>query len=95
MTLRKIGFVSFTQYLLRVNDIALKLIDSKEVDFLFKVNFLTLFTNTMGMVVGLKGQINLDVVRRVREDTDISRTDWCEYIFHGLKFSKEPTTLLN
>ena len=49
----------------------------------------------MGMVAGLKWQINLDVVRRVREDTDISRIDWCEYIFHGLKFSKEPTTLLN
>ena len=38
---------------LRVNDIASKLIESKEVDFLFKVNFLTLFTNTMGMVAGL------------------------------------------
>ncbi|PWA86068.1 ulp1 protease family, C-terminal catalytic domain-containing protein [Artemisia annua] len=31
----------------RVNDIALKLIASKEVDFLFKINFLTLLTNTM------------------------------------------------
>ena len=75
----------------RVNDIALKLIASKEVDFLFKINFLTLFTNTMGMCVGLKGEINLDVVRHVREDTDIPGIDWCEYIFHCLKTSRAPT----
>ena len=75
----------------RVNDIALKLIASKEVDFLFKINFLTLFTNTMGMCAGLKGEINLDVVRRVREYTDIPGIDWCEYIFHCLKTSKAPT----
>nr|GEU84543.1 ribonuclease H-like domain-containing protein [Tanacetum cinerariifolium] len=31
-----------------VNDIAWKLIAAQEIDFLFKVNFLTLFTNTMG-----------------------------------------------
>ncbi|PWA53398.1 ELM2 domain-containing protein [Artemisia annua] len=80
---------------IRVNDIAMKLIESKEVDFLFKVNFLTLFTNIMGMVAGLKGQINLDVVRRVREYTDISCIDWCEYIFRCLKSSKKPSTLLN
>ncbi|PWA92274.1 Rhodanese-like domain-containing protein [Artemisia annua] len=49
----------------RVNDIALKLIASKEVDFLFKINFLTLFINTMGMCAGLQGEINLDVVRRL------------------------------
>ncbi|PWA62535.1 hypothetical protein CTI12_AA363040 [Artemisia annua] len=48
---------------IRVNDIANKLIESKEVDFLFKVNFLTLFTNTMGMVAGLQGEINFDVVK--------------------------------
>ncbi|PWA46217.1 hypothetical protein CTI12_AA510700 [Artemisia annua] len=50
---------------IRVNDIANKLIESKEVDFLFKVNFLTLFTNTMGMVAGLQGEINFDVVKHL------------------------------
>ena len=80
---------------IRVNDIASKLIESKEVDFLFKVNFLTLFTNTMGMVAGLQGEINFDVVRHLREDTDIRGIDWCEYIFHCLQVSRKPTTLLN
>ncbi|GKB45616.1 hypothetical protein Tco_0896369 [Tanacetum coccineum] len=47
---------------LRVNDIARKLVAAKEIDFLFKVNFLTLFTNTMGKADGLKGQICLDVL---------------------------------
>nr|GEX05826.1 hypothetical protein [Tanacetum cinerariifolium] len=55
----------------RVNDIARTLIAAQEIDFLFKVNFLTLFTNTMGKADGLKGQICLDVVRRLREDSMI------------------------
>nr|GEW78498.1 hypothetical protein [Tanacetum cinerariifolium]GEW84672.1 hypothetical protein [Tanacetum cinerariifolium] len=54
---------------LRVNDIARKLVAAKEIDILFKVIFLTLFTNTMGKADGLKGQICLDVVRRLREDS--------------------------
>nr|GFC28555.1 ELM2 domain-containing protein [Tanacetum cinerariifolium] len=52
----------------RINDIARKLIATQEINFLFKVNFLTLFTNTMCKADGLKGQICLDVVRRLRED---------------------------
>ena len=79
----------------KVNDVASKLIESKEVDFLFKINFLTLFVNTMGMCSSLTGELNLDVVRRVRENTDISAIDWCAYIFHCLKNSRKPTTDLN
>nr|GEX32999.1 hypothetical protein [Tanacetum cinerariifolium] len=52
----------------RVNYIAQKLIVAQEIDFLLKVNFVTLFMNTMGNADGLKGQICLDVVRRLRED---------------------------
>ncbi|GKC41903.1 retrovirus-related pol polyprotein from transposon TNT 1-94, partial [Tanacetum coccineum] len=63
---------------LRVNDIARKLVAAKEIDFLFKVNFLTLFTNTMGKADGLKGQICLDVVRRLCEDSIISDIDWSQ-----------------
>ncbi|GJW53916.1 integrase, catalytic region, zinc finger, CCHC-type containing protein [Tanacetum coccineum] len=47
---------------IQVGDIASKLIFAHEVDFLFKVNFLTLFTNTTGRVAGLKGEICLDVL---------------------------------
>ncbi|GKE21671.1 hypothetical protein Tco_1433183 [Tanacetum coccineum] len=38
---------------IRVNDIARILVGSKEIDFLFKVNFLTLFTNIMCKADGL------------------------------------------
>ncbi|GKC57059.1 hypothetical protein Tco_1084657 [Tanacetum coccineum] len=34
----------------------------------------------VGRVAGLKGEICLDVVRRLREDSDISKIDWCGYI---------------
>ncbi|GKE97303.1 hypothetical protein Tco_0020654, partial [Tanacetum coccineum] len=71
-----------------VNDIAQKLIAAQEIDFLFKVNFLTLFTNTMGKVDGLKGQICLDVVRRLCEDSVIYDIDWCGYIYDCLRDSK-------
>nr|GEW99386.1 hypothetical protein [Tanacetum cinerariifolium] len=73
---------------IRVGDIASKLVFAQEVDFLFKVNFLTLFTNTMGRVAGLKGQICLDVARRLREDCVISKIDWCGYIHSCIEDSK-------
>ncbi|GJU24406.1 vacuolar-sorting receptor 1-like protein [Tanacetum coccineum] len=76
---------------LRVNDITQKLVAAKDIDFLFKVNFLTLFTNTMGKADGLKGQICLDVVRRLREDFVISDIDWCGYIYDCLRDSKLPS----
>nr|GFA43939.1 ELM2 domain-containing protein [Tanacetum cinerariifolium] len=63
-----------------VNDIAQKFIVAQEIDFLFKVNFLTLFTNMMGKADGLKGQICLDVVRHLREDSMIFDIDWCGVI---------------
>ncbi|GJW11583.1 hypothetical protein Tco_1577410 [Tanacetum coccineum] len=75
---------------IRVNDIARILVGSKEIDFLFKVNFLTLFTNTMCKADGLKGEICLDVVKRLREDTVISQIDWCGYVYDYLRDSKLP-----
>ncbi|GJU84675.1 hypothetical protein Tco_1292221 [Tanacetum coccineum] len=41
-------------------------------------------------VAGLKGEICLDVVRRLREDSDISKIDWCGYIHSCLEDSKIP-----
>nr|GEZ37546.1 hypothetical protein [Tanacetum cinerariifolium] len=73
-----------------VNDIARKLIAAQEIDFLFKVIFFTLFMNTMGKADGLKGQICLDIVRRLREDSVISNIDWCGYIYDCLRDNKLP-----
>nr|GEV34924.1 hypothetical protein [Tanacetum cinerariifolium] len=75
---------------IRVNDIDSKLVVAQEVDFLFKVSLITLFTNTMGMSDGLKGHICLDVVRRLCEDFVISDIDWCGYIYDFLQHKKQP-----
>ncbi|GJS28547.1 hypothetical protein Tco_0489167 [Tanacetum coccineum] len=48
--------------------VKLWLVAAKEINFLFKVNFLTLFTNTMGKADGLKGQICLDVTEAEVQD---------------------------
>nr|GEY58437.1 hypothetical protein [Tanacetum cinerariifolium] len=61
-----------------------------KLTFYSKVNFLMLFSNTMGMADGLKGHICLDVVRRLCEDCVIFDIDWCGYIYHCLQFSKLP-----
>ncbi|GJV94833.1 hypothetical protein Tco_1546410 [Tanacetum coccineum] len=44
----------------------------------------------MGRVAGLKGQICLDVVRRLRKESVISKIDWCGYIHSCLKDSELP-----
>ncbi|GJY14963.1 ulp1 protease family, C-terminal catalytic domain-containing protein [Tanacetum coccineum] len=44
----------------------------------------------LSYLVGLKGQICLDVVRRLREDCDISKIDWCNYIYSFLEDSELP-----
>nr|GFA59782.1 ELM2 domain-containing protein [Tanacetum cinerariifolium] len=61
---------------IRACDIAEKLVLTKTVDFMFKVNFLMLFANAMGTADTMKAIVNLIVLRRIREDTNIARIDW-------------------
>ncbi|GKC34926.1 hypothetical protein Tco_1047310, partial [Tanacetum coccineum] len=75
---------------IRVCDITSKVISAQQVDFLFKVKFLSLFTNKMGRVAGLKRQICLDVVRHLREEYVIFEIDWCGYIHSFLEYSELP-----
>nr|GEU49017.1 hypothetical protein [Tanacetum cinerariifolium] len=62
---------------IRVCDIAEKLVLAKTVDFMFKVNFLMLFANVMGTADTVNVIVNLTVLRRTREDTNIVEIDWC------------------
>ncbi|GJR18145.1 hypothetical protein Tco_0966672, partial [Tanacetum coccineum] len=73
-------------------DITEKLVCSTRVDFMFKVNFLMLFANVMGKVDTMKAFVNLSVVRRIREDTNIAGVDWCDFIHRCLAISHEPNT---
>ncbi|GJX65752.1 ulp1 protease family, C-terminal catalytic domain-containing protein [Tanacetum coccineum] len=49
---------------IRACDIAEKLVLTKTVDFMFKVNFLMLFANVMGTTDTMKAIVNLTVLRR-------------------------------
>ncbi|GJY05641.1 peptidase C48, SUMO/sentrin/Ubl1 [Tanacetum coccineum] len=73
-------------------DIAEKLVRSTRVDFMFKVNFLMLFANVMGKADTMRAFVNLSVVRRIREDTNIAGVDWCDFIHRCLAISHEPNT---
>ncbi|GKD01272.1 ulp1 protease family, C-terminal catalytic domain-containing protein, partial [Tanacetum coccineum] len=78
---------------IHATDISKKLVLSKKVDFMFKVNFLMLFANVMGMADTMKAIVNLTVLRRIREDTNIAEVDWCGFIHSCLKQSAVPNTL--
>nr|GEU92297.1 ulp1 protease family, C-terminal catalytic domain-containing protein [Tanacetum cinerariifolium] len=74
-------------------DIAEKLVRSTRVDFMFKVNFLMLFANVMGKADTMRAFVNLSVVWRIREDTNIAGVDWCDFIHRCLAISHEPNTV--
>nr|GEZ83000.1 peptidase C48, SUMO/sentrin/Ubl1 [Tanacetum cinerariifolium] len=74
-------------------DIAEKLVRSTRVDFMFKVNFLMLFGNVMGKTDMMRAFVNISVVRRIREDTNIAGVEWCDFIHHCLVISHEPNTV--
>ncbi|GJV53280.1 hypothetical protein Tco_1449021 [Tanacetum coccineum] len=74
-------------------DIAKKLVLTKRVDFMFKVNFLMLFANVVGTANTMKAIVNLTVFRRIREDTNVAAIDWCGCIHKCLQDSAEPKTV--
>nr|GEW29105.1 peptidase C48, SUMO/sentrin/Ubl1 [Tanacetum cinerariifolium] len=74
-------------------DIAEKLVRSTRVDFMFKVNFFMLFVNVMGKADTMRDFVNLSVVRRIREDTNIAGIDWCDFIHRCPAISHEPNTV--
>ncbi|GJT74110.1 hypothetical protein Tco_1040835 [Tanacetum coccineum] len=78
---------------IHATDISKKLVLSKKVDFMFKVNFLMLFANVMGTADTMKAIVNLTVLRRIHEDTNIAEIDWCGFIHSCLKQSAVPNTL--
>ncbi|GJX73908.1 hypothetical protein Tco_0312503 [Tanacetum coccineum] len=78
---------------IRATNIAEKLVLAKRVDFMFKFNFLMLFTNVMGTADTMKAIVNLTVLRRIREDTNIAEFDWCGFIHSCLQLNVVPNTI--
>ncbi|PWA90757.1 hypothetical protein CTI12_AA097680 [Artemisia annua] len=75
---------------IRNSDIATELVNAKKVDDFFKLNFLMLFSNTMGRCENMNGQLCLDVVRHIPENLPISEIDWCGYIHNCLQYNTNP-----
>ncbi|GJU34528.1 hypothetical protein Tco_1182882 [Tanacetum coccineum] len=61
--------------------------DTKEVDFMFKMIFVTLFGSTMGTLEN-GGRVSTKLLKRISEDVDISYIDWCRYILDCLRPSR-------
>ncbi|GJV47331.1 hypothetical protein Tco_1437543, partial [Tanacetum coccineum] len=62
--------------------------DTTEADFMFRMNFITLFGSTMGTLDN-GGRVSTKLLKRITEDVDISDIDWCGYILDCLQTSKK------
>ncbi|GJV73297.1 hypothetical protein Tco_1493292 [Tanacetum coccineum] len=62
--------------------------DSTQADFMFQMNFITLFGSTMGTLDN-GGRVSTKLLKGITEDVDISEIDWCGYILDCLKNSKK------
>ncbi|GJY95175.1 hypothetical protein Tco_0511536 [Tanacetum coccineum] len=63
--------------------IALQMSCTTKADFMFKINFLSLFGSTMGTLKN-GGRVPKKLVKCIKEETDISDIDWCGYILDCL-----------
>ena len=77
---------------IHASDVAGKLITATQVDFMFRVNFLTLFANVMGKAHTMRAIVDLTIVRRITKDINIAKIDWCGFIHHCLQYSDIPNT---
>nr|GEV94485.1 retrovirus-related Pol polyprotein from transposon TNT 1-94 [Tanacetum cinerariifolium] len=68
--------------------ISKKIVDVTTVDFMFKMNFLMLLTNTLAKNETKNRLLSFDLLKRVQEDTPVQSIDWCGYILDSLKDSK-------
>ncbi|GKE06954.1 hypothetical protein Tco_1398972 [Tanacetum coccineum] len=68
--------------------IALVISDTTEADFVFRMNFITLFESTMGTPDN-GGRVSTKLLKRITEDVDISDIDWCGYILDCFHTSKK------
>nr|GEY82940.1 ulp1 protease family, C-terminal catalytic domain-containing protein [Tanacetum cinerariifolium] len=72
----------------RPNDITDVIVSINDAGKLFKMNFLMLFANTMGLCE-TSGVCNMNIVKKIRDDVCIEKIDWCSYIITCLKESKQ------
>nr|GFA36527.1 hypothetical protein [Tanacetum cinerariifolium] len=72
---------------IRPNDISEIIVATKDAGKLFKMNFLMLFANTMGLCE-TSGVCSMNILKQIRDDVCVKTVDWCNYIMKCLKDSK-------
>ncbi|GJV61329.1 hypothetical protein Tco_1467429 [Tanacetum coccineum] len=63
------------------------IIDTKNTDYMFRMNILTLIANTLGSCDNILS-LKFTVLRNVFEGDDVSDIDWCSYILECASVSK-------
>nr|GEY20773.1 hypothetical protein [Tanacetum cinerariifolium] len=67
--------------------IAFQISSTTEEDFMFKMNFITLFGSTMGTLENGE-RVTKKLLKCIKEEDDIAEIDWCGYILDCLSNSK-------
>ncbi|GJU13108.1 hypothetical protein Tco_1135504 [Tanacetum coccineum] len=67
--------------------IALQILGTHKADFMFKMNFITLFGSTMGTLEN-GGRVPTKLLKCIKEEDDLADIDWCDYILDCLRTSK-------
>nr|GEY64601.1 ulp1 protease family, C-terminal catalytic domain-containing protein [Tanacetum cinerariifolium] len=80
---------------IRPSDMSDVIVSTKDAGKLFKMNFLMLFANTLGLCE-TSCICSIFILRQIRDDVCVKTIDWCNYIIRCLKESKgkwvNPTT---
>ncbi|XP_024990780.1 uncharacterized protein LOC112525073 isoform X2 [Cynara cardunculus var. scolymus] len=77
----------FDKVKVRPADIMKEIERSKVADFNFRINFITLFVNTMADCNRM-GCCNLGFLSHIHDDAILDKIDWCKFIFDCVKTSK-------
>nr|GEY27442.1 hypothetical protein [Tanacetum cinerariifolium] len=64
---------------LTIKALSYVIIETKNSDYMFRMNILTLIANTLGSC-GNRSTMNFTVLKNVFEGYDVSDIDWCSYI---------------
>nr|GEU92489.1 hypothetical protein [Tanacetum cinerariifolium] len=64
--------------------IALQISSTTEEDFMFKMNFITMFGSTIGTLEN-GGRVPTKLLKCIKEEDDIAKIDWCGYILDCLR----------
>lgn len=71
-----------------LGDLKKKIVQNKLSDWNFRLNFIVLFSNIIGGCK-MRGKCDLNILKKIRADTNIAGIDWCSFILSRLKGCKK------